>query len=63
MKTFDFSTVAFKLQFIGKTTRDDWECFEYRATVGKGSDAFSIPFRTGLGWVTKNRPFGTSQNR
>ena len=41
--------VTFAAKFIGATTRDKWECDEWRCTFDKGGAAESFEFFTGIG--------------
>jgi hypothetical protein len=48
----DTSALPIKVEYVGRTKREDWECFEWRVTFAK---QWSPAYYTGLGHVEKHK--------
>jgi hypothetical protein len=44
-----------KIDYVGATTRDKWECDQWRVTISSGAGMHSFDYFTGLGLRTKPR--------
>lgn len=44
----DTNALPVKAEFVAKTRRDDWDCFEWRVTVTSKSGHWSFPYYCGL---------------
>lgn len=50
----DTSALPMKVEYVGKTKRDDWDCFEWRVTFSSVKNGFwTLPYYCGLGHVEK----------
>lgn len=52
-KTIDTAALPIKIEFVAKTKRDDWECFEWRVKFTSKAGHWSTPYYCGMAHVTK----------
>lgn len=50
----DTNALPIKVDFAGKTRRNDWDCYEWRVTIsGEKGSFWVLPYYCGLGHTTK----------
>lgn len=49
----DTKTLPIKIEYVARTRRDEWECYEWRVTVSSKAGTWTVPYYCGLGHATK----------
>jgi len=51
----DIDALPIKVEFVAKTKRDDWNCFEWRVTIASKSGFWTTPYYCGLAHVENRK--------
>lgn len=55
IQAIDTSKLPIKISYVGKTKRDDWDCYEWRVTITSKSGEWTTSYYCGLGHVIKGK--------